>query len=97
MAINLIINSRSSIFEKIEKGRVVKMKKRIIVPFCFIFAATVLIAFRQAETAGKNEIEAETHFFALNTYISLTAYGERQRRHYPAQRDKSENWKIYGL
>lgn len=51
------------------------MKKRIIVPFCFIFAATVLIAFQHTETAGKNEIEAETHFFAMNTYISLTAYG----------------------
>ncbi len=43
------------------------MKKRIIVPFCFIFAATVLIAFQHTETAGKNEIEAETHFFAMNT------------------------------
>lgn len=51
------------------------MKRRISLLFFLFFSMASFTACQRAKTAKENETVAEKQFYAINTYISLTAYG----------------------
>lgn len=51
------------------------MKRRISLLFILFISVAALTACQQTKAAKESEMVAEKQFFAMNTYISLTAYG----------------------
>lgn len=52
------------------------MKRKVVLLVCLLMALTAFTACHMTNSFRQNVPETQTQFFAMNTYISLTAYGE---------------------